>query len=303
MSKLSDEKKVELSIQEKMMLTLRRTSQLQTYLEGVTIGALILLGLAIASGLFFLNVLLESGTLEALEGCDPGPYNEICDKYTFFSDVDSEIIMATLFGAYKGIMGFIIITMILVSAVGIWLYVRGKSIRNDLNRIRNDYTNQAYFFVLSTATHGKREDIALDFFDVAEDVFPELKREEVISLEKKGQEWEVEDITIVDDEKKKEKKEFRFDVVAKTKEGYFLIRYFTKDQVSPADVNETLEIADENFKTWTKGVFRLACLAKSFSNDAIKNYELLDDKKIPVDLILVREKGFSFAKIGTEKLD
>lgn len=281
------------------MLASRKTSQLQFYLEGVIVGALLFLGVAIIAALLFLNVTLEYGTFEPIEGCDAGLYFDICDKFTFFAGEYDEKIIPSLFGAFKGMMTFIIITMILLGAIGIWVFVRGKSIRDDLNRTRNDYTNQAYFFVLSTATHGKREDIAMDFFDVAEDVFPELKREEVLSLEKKGEEWEVEDVTIEDGEKK----EFRFNVVAKTKEGFFVVRYFTKDQVSYGDVRETLEIADENFKTWNKDVFRLVCLAKSFSKDVYKNYELLADKKIPLDLILVHEKGFSFAKIGTEKLD
>jgi len=207
LSKLSEEKPVELSTQEKMKLTLRRTSQLKTYLESVTIFALIFLGIAVVSGLFFLNVTLESGTLEVLDECVPGPYfQEMCDKFTFFSDVDSEIIIATLFGAYKGIMGSIIITMILVSAVGIWLYIRGKSIKNDLSKITNDYTNQAYFFVLSTATHGKQEDISMDFFEIAQDVFPELKEVDIESIKKTGEELEIDDLTIVDDKEDKSEK-------------------------------------------------------------------------------------------------
>ena len=303
MSKLSEEKKVELSLQEKMMLASRRTSQLQTYLEGVTIGALGFLGIAIISGLFFLNATLESGTLEALEECNPGPYFEICDKFTFFPDVDSEIIMATLFGAFKAMMIFIIITMILVSAVGIWLFIRGKSIKNELRKIRFDYTNQAYYFALSTATHGKAEDISMDFFEAAEDVFPELKEVDIESIKKTGEELEVEDLTITDaddDDADESEKDYRFNVVAKTKEGFFLIKHFTKDEVTHGDLLKMIKIG-KSVKTWTKGSFRFVSLAKNYDDFAIKGYDTLqegDDNPIPVDLITIGKKGFSFVKIG-----
>ena len=305
MSELSEEKPLELSTQEKMLLTLRRTSQLRHYLEGIIVGALIFLGLTIAANLIFINIILESGTIEPLEDCIAGPYfQEMCDKFTYFSDVDAEIIIGTLYGVFNASQFFTIITILLIGSVGIWLYVRGRSIKKDLIKLHYDYTNQAYFFVLSTATHGKSDDIAMDFFDLAEDVFPELKREEIISLEKKGIEWEIEDVTIVDDEKKKGKKEFWFDVAAKTKEGYFLVRYFTKDQVSYDEIKETLDVAKKSFKTWSKDPFRLVCLAKGFSKQAIEGYESLTKEEIlPVDLVLVREKGFSFVKIGTEKFD
>lgn len=286
-----------------MMLASRRTSQLQTYLEGVTIGALGFLVLAIASGLFFLNVLLESGTLEALEACDPGPYVEICDKFTFFSDVDSEIIMATLFGAYKGIMGFIIITMILVSAVGIWLFVRGKSIKKEIRKIRSDYTNQAYYFILNTATHGEQEDISMDFFEIAQDVFPELKEADIESIKKTGEELEVEDLAITDEEDKSEK-DYHFNVSAKTKAGFFLIKHFTKDKVTLLDLDKMIKMGKANAKTWTKGVFRFVCLAKNYDDNAIKNYDTLqedDDNMIPVDLITIGKRGFSFVKIAIEE--
>lgn len=299
MSKLSEEKKVELSLQEKMMLASRKTSQLQTYLEGVTIGALGFLGIAIISGLFFLNVTLESGTLEALEECNPGPYFEICDKFTFFPDVDSEIIMATLFGAFKAMMIFIIITMILVSAVGIWLFIRGKSIKNELRKIRFDYTNQAYYFALSTATHGKEEDISMDFFEAAQDIFPELKEADIESIKKTGEELEVEDLTIPYDEDESEK-DYRFNVVAKTKEGFFLIKHFTKDKVTFSDLVQMIKMG-KSVKTWTKGGFRFVCLAKNYDDNAIKNYDTLqegDDDPIPVDLITIGKRGFSFVKIG-----
>lgn len=305
MNELSKEDTLELSTQEKMLLALRKTYQLRMYLEIVIIGSLLFLGMVIASNLFFTNVILESGTIEPLEDCISEPYfEEICHKFTLFPDVDAEILIIILDAALNTSLFFTILAIFVIGSVGIWLYVRGRTIKKDLSKLHSDYTNQAYFFTLSTALHGSSEDVAMDFFELAEDIFPELKREEVSSLEKKGVEWEVEDVTVVDDTDKKEKKEFRFDVAAKTKEGYFLVQYFPKDEVSYEEIDETLKIAKESFKTWTKDPFRLVILAKGFSKQAIEGYEsLIENKTIPVDFILVKEKGFSFIKIGTETFE
>ena len=283
-----------------MLLASRRTSQLQFYLEGVTVGALIFLGLAIAAGLFFLNILLESGTIEPLEDCFPGTYfQEMCDKFTFFSDEDSEILITNLFGVYKGILFFIIITMILVSGVGIWLFIRGKSIKKELRKIRFDYTNQAYYFVLSTATHGKEENISMDFFEIAQDVFPELKEADIESIKKTGEELGVDqDLIITDDEK-----DYHFNVVAETKEGFFLIKYFISGKVYHSDLVKMIEMG-KSVKTWKKDTFRIVSLAAKYDDEAIKNYDTLQEgveNPIPVDLIAVGNKGFSFVKIGIEE--
>jgi len=45
----------------------------------------------------------------------------------------------------------------------------------------------------------------------------------------------------------------------------------------------------------------LVCLAKAYDKKALEEYEELIDKEVPLDLILVHEKGFEFAKIGSEK--
>jgi hypothetical protein len=187
----------------------------------------------------------------------------------------------------------------------VWFYVKGNSRRKELRKLVRDYVTQSYYFTLSSSTHGK-DNIDMDFFNIAQGVFPELQREELKNLKKTGKEWEVQSLTLdsaVYDVEAETKRltDYKFDVCAKTADGFFVIKEFKKDQVSYEDLHEAVWIAANNIPEKRKGIFRLVCLATSFSKDAIDKHKDLEKsakRTVPLDLIGVREKGFSVVKIS-----
>ena len=94
--------------------------------------------------------------------------------------------------------------------------------------------------------------------------------------------------------------DYEFDISAETKDGFFVVKHFKKDQVSFEDVREAIITAKDGHSS-RKGIFRMVCLANSFSKDAVdghKDFEKSAKRKVPLDLIAVREKGFSVVKIS-----
>lgn len=287
-----------------MQLSLRQFSNLFRYSEVVIYGALFFLVFALYAMPFFNSTIENAGIVEHIEGCESGLYFENCDRFILNEGVDPLSVISDLNYSFSTIQSAGIVATAILIAMVLWLVLRGRRIKKELRRVRSDYTNQAYYFTLSTSTFGDEEDISMDFFEIAQEIFPELKEEDIRSVKKTGKELEVEDL-IIEDEEKKKKKEFHFNVVAKTKEGYFLITDFANKEVSYADLEEMVKIAKENFGGWirSKGIFRIVCLAKNYDDKAIRGYDKLqekDDEKVPIDLIAVGEKGFSFVKIGIE---
>ena len=114
-------------------------------------------------------------------------------------------------------------------------------------------------------------------------------------------EIDVEGLTVdVGDWVWKKKVKYTFDVVQDTKYGNFIIKDFKK-KASYDDLEQCLKVT--NGKDYLKNGLRLVCLAEDYDSDILKKYEeLMETKKgiLPVDLILVNEKGFSVLKISEE---
>jgi len=303
LSDLEKDEPLELSIQEKMQISLGKSSKFFHYSEITVYVAFIFLLVGLIFVFSIEHAIEISGNFIYLDECIGGlGYFDFCTEFETNPEINPQHLISSIYYDYETFRNVVTISLISLGGLIVWLNVRGRSVKKNLRKIRADYTTQAYYFVLSTAIHDKKEDISMDFFDMAEDIFPELKHADIQSVKKTGEEMEVEEFTIYDDKDKKKIKEWTFDVVAKTTEGYFLVKYYDKDKVTYKEIKELIKVAKENFKTWTKGVFRLVCLAKSFDNKVLDEYDDLIIKEVPLDLILVREKGFSFAKIGKEYL-
>ena len=157
-----------------------------------------------------------------------------------------------------------------------------------MKKIKTQYIKQAYYFVLQTSSH---EIHAIeDFFNIAIDIFPELKDEEAKSLEKKGKELEIEETILSDPQ------DYRLDASQNTREGYFIIKNFEQEQVNFSDINTLVKAINKSYED--KDIFRIVCLGRSFSESIIKKYDELDIKEKFLDLIRITEKGFDVYKIG-----
>ena len=190
---------------------------------------------------------------------------------------------------------YAILSLIAVSILILWLVLRGFKWLTEIDSIRIDYTNQTYFFALGTSTHGEAENMSMDFLEIATQVFPELKKYDLEQRKKTGEEMEVEESIL--EGKKGKSEDYIFDVRANTNDGDFLIKHFKKDKIKFEELEEAGKLAKENYEP-----LRLVCLAKSFDNNTIKKideYEKKLENKVPIDLVLIQEKGFSALKIST----
>jgi len=165
-------------------------------------------------------------------------------------------------------------------------------------RVIKEYTDQAYLVALSVSGRTKDEDISLDFFNIARDVFPEIKKADIKSVKETGEELGVEELTLED----KKKGDYTFDLVSEEISGdnKFLIKCFEK-KASYDDLEECCDTAN---KEWGRDkIFRLVCLAKNFDSKILKRYEEIRHiGEFPVDLILYNEKGFGILKISDKSV-
>ena len=164
--------------------------------------------------------------------------------------------------------------------------------------MNREYTHQAYLITLSLSSR-TGDDASLDFYNIARDIFPELKKLDVESMKKSEEEIEVEDMTVeVKDYWGRNKRDYTFDIVTDTSDGKFIIKDFKK-KASYDDLEQCLKVT--NGKDYLKNGLRLVCLAEDYDSDILKKYEELVDPKVrtlQVDLILVNEKGFQTLKIS-----
>ena len=109
-----------------------------------------------------------------------------------------------------------------------WLVRSGVKIYRKNESINREYTHQNYLLTLSVSGR-ESEDAGLDFYNIARDIFPELKKLDVESVKKSGEEIEVEDMTVgVKDYIYRNKGDYTFDIVTDTDGGKFIIKYFKK---------------------------------------------------------------------------
>ena len=189
--------------------------------------------------------------------------------------------------------------MLLCGACLVWLAINGKKIYRENRSINREYTQQAYLIALSLSSR-TGDDASLDFYDIARDIFPELKKLDVESMKESGEGIDVEGLEVDIGWAWEKKTKYTFDIVQNTKYGDFIIKDFKK-KASYNDLEQCLKVT--KIRDNLKNGLRLVCLAEDYDSDILKKYEELEKVKkglIPVDFILVNEKGFSVLKISEE---
>ncbi len=258
---------LELSLQERMNLSIKQSDNALIWIGIVTIITIILS----ISGL----VIYEANLSDFIEP-EEGFHNMIISSF-----------------------GIIILTSVIAF---VWLLKIGRKAHKENQSIIREYTQQAYLIALSISDRlHSDDDIPLDFYDIARDIFPELKKLDIESVKKTGEVKAVEEkIVDINDVIGRKKDDYTFDVVTNTENGMFIIKYFKKN-ASYDDLKQCLEIIGST-KMNNIAVLRVVCISEGFDSDILKKYEELEKIKsyTPIDLILVNEKGFSALKISDE---
>ena len=192
--------------------------------------------------------------------------------------------------------------LILLLCIGciFWLAINGRKIYEENRSINREYTQQAYLIALSLSSR-TGDDASLDFYDIARDIFPELKKLDVESMKESGEEISVSELEVDVGWAWSKKTKYTFDIVQDTKYGNFIIKDFKK-KASYDDLEQCLKVTNDRDNL--KNGLRLVCLAEDYDSDILKKYEELMkvvSRIIPVDLILVNEKGFSVLKISEQE--
>ena len=291
----------ELSLEGKMFLAVRGYSRAINLTKFISACLCIIFAASLFMIVDDLDWITSFGTIDVAEGCWVlAP--DYCFIFTANPNENTDdllFLIAYLYDDLTLLIWYLSFGLIVAGGMAVWGYVKGNSRRKELRKLIRDYVTQSYYFTLSSSTHSK-DQIDIDFFNIAEGVFPELQREELKNFKKTGKEWEVSSLELEGGSKGEMGGDYEFDISAETKDGFFVVKHFKKDQVSFEDVREAIITAKDSHSS-RKGIFRLVCLATSFSKDAVDKHKDLEksaEKKIPLDLIGVREKGFSVVKIS-----
>jgi len=298
MSKEKTKDPPQFSLQERMHLSLDHSVKLFNRTEGMILGGLFFAALAILVSYLFYTAVNLYGTISSIADCDRNTYlvsdyifqpTEGCYDFVFNSElITIEKFVGILFSYLQDIAILIGIVMIILGAMGIWWIIKGRKIKEEMKKIKNQYIKQAYYFVLQTSKH--EFDPIEDFFNIAIDIFPELKEQEIKSLKKKGEELSIEE-TILG-----EADDYKIDAAQNTREGYFIIKNFEQEKVNFSDINTFVKAINKSYKD--EDVFRIVCLGKSFNDSISKKYNELEIKKKVLDFIRITDKGFDVHKIG-----
>ena len=298
----------ELSLEGKMFLAVRGYSRAINVTKIISACLCIIFAASLFMIVDDLDWITSFGTIDVAEGCWVlAP--DYCFIFTANPNENTDdllFLIAYLYDDLTLLIWYLSFGLIGAGGMAVWGYVKGNSRRKELRKLIRDYVTQSYYFTLSASTHGK-DQIDIDFFNIAKGVFPELQREELKNLKKTGKEWEIDSLIIdhvvyeVKAQNKERLQDYEFDICAKTDDGFFVIKEFKEDQVSYEDLHKAVWIAANNIPEKRKDIFRMVCLANSFSKDAIDRHKDLEKsakRKVPLDLIAVREKGFSVVKIS-----
>ncbi len=264
MSNIVHKSPLELSLQERMYLALRPLTQTVSFS-------------VITSAVVIVIVIFMLG--------------DVAEYYNGNLDAESTL---------ESVSSFSILLIIVAIAYIIWYIIRMRPLQKELDKLRNEFTEQSYFLTLGMSSHG--EDVVMDFLQVLFEVFPELKKTAIKSFEKTGYTVDLHEIVLTD---RNEGENYVFDTCEDTKYGKFLVKNFSEESVNFEKIEKCAKMAKDNFKKrGNANVMRLVCLAKKFDKDVIEKYEkLMKNKEIaPIDLILVTENGFLPLKIS-KKLD
>ena len=291
----------ELSLEGKMFLAVRGYSRAINVTKFISFVVLIIFVACLHLIVDDLDWITSFGTIDVAEECWvlAPDYCYIFTANPNGSADDLLFLIAVLYDDFTFLVWYISFGLVGIGGMLVWGYTKGNSRRKELRKLIRDYVTQSYYFTLSASTHSK-DQIGIDFFNIAKGVFPELQREELKNLKKTGKEWEVSSLELEGDSKGEMGGDYEFDISAETKEGFFVVKHFKKDQVSFEDIKESIITAKDNHSS-RKGIFRMVCLANSFSKETVDGHKDLEKsakKKIPLDLIGVREKGFSVVKIS-----
>ena len=186
-----------------------------------------------------------------------------------------------------------VLLVIIVVATIIWYTYRGLKWSGTVDILRRQHRMESYFSTLSLATR-ETDDISLDFFNIAVDVFPELKQHESKINQESG-EVELEAVTL------EKKNNYKFDVWEDTKNGTFLIKSFPHNAPKMKVTYEQIEKAAGLAKNEPANCLRLVCLGDAFESKAVEEISKIEDKmesKVPIDLILGNSIGFSAVRIS-----
>ena len=298
MSKEKTKDPPQFSLQERMHLSLDHSVKLFNRTEGMIIGGLVFAAMAIFVSFLFYTTVNLYGSITPIEDCERDIYavsnfiflpKEGC--YDFKSNFDSitpEKFVGILYSYNEGVVILIAIVMIILGGMGIWWLIKGRKIKEEMKKIKNQYIKQAYYFVLQTSTH--EVNATEDFFNIAIDIFPELKEQEIKSLKKKGEELSIEETILGETD------DYKIDAAQNTREGYFIIKNFEQEKVNFSDINTFVKAINKSYKD--EDVFRIVCLGKSFNDSISKKYNELEIKKKVLDFIRITDKGFDVHKIG-----
>ena len=259
----------ELTLEDQMFLAVRGYSRAINVTKAISAFLCIIFAGTIFLIVDDLDWITSFGTIDVAEGCWV-----LAPEYCFIFTAnpngntnDLLFLIAYLYDDLSLLIWYLSFGLIGAGGMAVWFYVKGNSRRKELRKLIRDYVIQSYYFTLSSSTHSK-DQIDIDFFNIAEGVFPELQREELKNLKKTGKEWEVSGLELDGSSKEEMGGDYEFDISAETKEGFFVIKHFKKDQVSFEDVREAIITAKDGHSS-RKGIFRMVCLANSFSKDAI----------------------------------
>ena len=87
-----------------------------------------------------------------------------------------------------GISDIAICIVVLCSLLLTWFARSQMKNHKESQRVVKEYTDQAYLVALSVSGRTKDNDISLNFFEIARDIFPEIKKEDIKSIKETGEE-------------------------------------------------------------------------------------------------------------------
>lgn len=272
--------KIELSLNDKMHLTLGKFRTLIRYSSWVVVLVLFLSYLVIDSQYDVFDEINKYGTIKDTDDCQ---VNEVCYVFTPFSDdftfTEESITMmySRAYDVVEATVGIITIS----AGLGIWLVLKGRAVNNELKELKSQYIRQSYFmnFEMSVPQGNTR---AAKFFNTALNVFPELKSK-YEQTKKKGKKYNY--------EKKFKIGKYELDMMLPTTSGDIYVKFFEK--LGFEDLKEAAKKVGGEFNEND----RLICIANRFEmkfDD--KNFEeKMDeiDRKFRLDLIQEDEKGYT----------
>lgn len=290
--------KKEFSIQEKMHLALNHATKLFTRSQGIVIGCFLVLMLTIPITLLVHSLIDVFGTLVIFQECETNyagileNLDQSCREFIPNSpNTDLTAIISALILFYDTTMVLVGLAILILGAMVAWFFVKGRKVEKEFRNIKNKFLRESYYFVLQTSLH-KNENIADEFLEICEDIFPELKEKHQY-MSKKGKKWyEVE----------KKINDVILDILVDTNEGKFIVETSEKT-CSYEKIDNTLKIIQSKFKN--ESIFRVVFLAKDYDkifyeqdDKESEKLKKLKDYNIQFDLILFTENSFNFLKLA-----